>query len=709
MTFYYEYEKYETVMYREAKNKDIDLGAPEYYFNRELSLLEFNKRVLKESSDKSHPLLERLKFSSIFSSNLDEFFMIRVAGLKSQISAGVIELSYNGMTPKEQLSEIRERLEPMYAEQERILMDDLFPELEKHDINIHDFDDLRQNDKEFLSEYFKECIMPVLTPLSLDPAHPFPRLINRSLNIAFVLSDPMKKTVEKRIAFLQIPSVLPRFARLVRPKGNHFVLLEQIIKEYAELLFPGLTVDTANTFRVTRDADIEIAEDEAEDLLSEIAEQIKSRRWGRAVVRLEVSSNMPDYLVNLLMNALELEPNDVYVHNRPLNMPDFMELSSLGIRDISDIPFKTRILPELAMEGISTFDAIKKKDLLVHHPFDSFSNSTLKFINEASDDKDVLAIKVTLYRTGKDSLIVRALKNAAENGKDVTTFVELKARFDEEKNIDWAKELERAGVHVVYGVLGLKTHCKIAMVVRREKDKLRTYLHLSTGNYNHVTARLYTDIGLFTANEEYGREAMYLFNYLTGYSHYKDWNKFIVSPINLRETVVKMIDREAELHTTENPGLIIVKMNSLAHKQVIQALYKASQQGVTIRMNVRGLCCLKPGVPGVSDNIEVRSIIGRFLEHSRVFYFKNGGDEQIFLSSADWMTRNLHRRVELMFEIEDKDLKKRLMKLLKLYWKDNTKSWRLLPTGEYEKIAPADNEKPFAVQEHFLNELRIHG
>ncbi len=709
LIFYYDIETNETVMHREAKTKEIDLGAPEYYFNRELSLLEFNKRVLKEASDKSHPLLERLKFSSIFSSNLDEFFMIRVAGLKSQISAGVMELSYNGMTPKEQLQEIRKRLVPMYAEQERILMDDVFPELEKHDINIHNFDDLQPAEKEFLSGHFDESIMPVLTPLSLDPAHPFPRLINRSLNIAFVLSDKVKGGVEKRIAFLQIPAVLPRFVRLENKKGNHFVLLEQIIKEYADMLFPGLTVDTANTFRVTRDADVEIAEDEAEDLLSEIAEQIKSRRWGRAVVRLEVSSNMPDYLVNLLMNALELEPNDVYVHNRPLNMPDFMELSSLGIRNISDIPFKTRVLPELSIDGVSTFDAIKKKDLLVHHPFDSFSNSTLKFINEASNDKDVLAIKVTLYRTGKDSLIVRALKNATENGKDVTAFVELKARFDEEKNIDWARELEQAGVHVVYGVMGLKTHCKIAMVVRREKEKLKTYLHLSTGNYNHVTARLYTDIGLFTAKEDYGREAMYLFNYLTGYSHHKDWNKFIVSPVNLRETVVKLINREAELHTPENPGLIIVKMNSLAHKQVIQSLYRASQKGVTIKMNVRGLCCLKPGVKGVSDNIEVRSILGRFLEHSRVFYFKNGGDEKIFLSSADWMTRNLHRRVELMFEIESKELKKSLLKLLKLYWKDNTKSWRLLPNGNYKRISPAANEKPFAVQEHFLNELRIHG
>ncbi len=686
-------------------SKKIDLSAPEYYLNRELSLIEFNRRVLLEAADKRHPLLERLKFISIFSSNMDEFFMIRVAGLKSQISAGVVELSYNGMTPAEQLTEIRSRLIPLYQEQERILYNEILPELKLNNIELHEFSNVSKKEKEYLEKHFKDKIMPVLTPLSLDPAHPFPRLINRILNLAFVLKDTSTSIIERKIAFLQIPAVLPRFIQLNSKTGNHYVLIEQIIKEYAGLLFPGLEVETTNTFRVTRDADVEIAEDEAEDLLSEIAEQVKRRRWGRAVVKIEVSANMPDYLVNLLMNALDLEPSDVYVHNRPLNMPDYMELAALNIRRLRDIPFKTYTLPEFA-ESVNVFDAIKKSDFLVHHPFDSFTNSTLRFITEASEDPNVLAIKMTLYRTGVNSLIVRALKRAAETGKDVTAFVELKARFDEEKNIVWARELEQAGAHVVYGILGLKTHCKIAIVVRREDETLKTYLHLSTGNYNQVTARLYTDIGFFTSNNEFGFEAMYLFNYLTGYSYHKNWKHFLVAPINLRERVVELIQREAELHTPENPGLIFVKMNSLAHKEVTQELYKASMKGVEIKMLIRGICCLKPGLPEISENIEVRSILGRFLEHTRVFYFKNGGKDEVYLSSADWMSRNLHRRVELMFQVLNTKLKHSLINMLELYWKDNTKSWSLLPDGNYNKIKPASGEKEFNIQNYYLDRLR---
>jgi polyphosphate kinase len=676
------------------------------YFNREISLLEFNDRVLCEAEGNQHPLLERLKFISILSSNLDEFFMIRVAGLKKQVSVGISEPSFDGMSPQEQLTEIRKRLVVMYKKQEDILLDDIFPKLEDNGIYIDDYEDLNEDDKKYLTDYFYSCNLPVLTPLSLDPAHPFPRLINRSLNISFHLLDESKSTPEKKVAFLQIPAVLSRLVKLNKDSGHHFVLLEQIIKANAEVLFPGYKIISTSTFRVTRDADYEIAEDEAEDLLQEIAENIKLRRWGSAAVRLEVSSNMDSEMVEFLRDSLDLEPNDIYYHKRPLNMSDFMQMLKIDKRDLKDKPFKTRILPEFRHEATSAFEIMKNKDILVHYPFDSFTNSILKLLNEAADDKDVLAIKITLYRVGMNSPVVAALKRAAENGKDVTAFVELKARFDEENNIIWAKELEHVGVHVIYGVIGLKTHCKIAVIVRKEGNKLNTYLHLSTGNYNHATSRLYTDIGLFTTSPEFTKEAIYLFNYLTGYSYMKEWKHFFVAPINLRRSIIELINREAEMHTPENPGLIIAKMNSLAHAEVINALYRASRKGVTIRLLVRGVCCLKPGVANLSENIEVRSILGRFLEHSRVFYFKNNGNEEFYLSSADWMTRNLHKRVELMFPVHDKTLKHRISNLFNIYWKDNCKGWRLMPDGNYEKMYPINGEKTFSAQDFYLNDIK---
>lgn len=675
------------------------------FLNRELSLIEFNKRVLAEAESLEHPLLERLKFISIVSSNQDEFFMIRVAGLKNQIQAGIVDLSSDGMTPQEQLREIRKRLIPLYEKQTKILLEDIIPALEKEGVYFHNFRDLSEEEKAELNKFFCQSILPVLTPLSLDPAHPFPRLINRSLNIVFAINDTHKKFEERKIAFIQVPSFLPRFVRINRISGHHFVLIEQIIKAKAEVLFPGLEIITAHTFRVTRDADIEIAEDEAEDLLDEIAEQIKHRKWGTAAVRLEVSGRMPAYLVELLREALELEPDDVYILNRPLNLPDFIQLLKLDIRHLKDPPFQTRILPELQGVNKNIFSAISEKDLMVHHPFDSFTNSVLRFVNESADDPDVLAIKITLYRTGTNSQVVAALKRAAEKGKDVTAFVELKARFDEESNIHWARELEQVGVHVIYGVLGLKTHCKILLVVRKENNILRTYLHLATGNYNQITARLYTDIGLFTAHPEIASEAIHLFNFLTGYSYYKDWKHLLVAPINLRQKFIQLINREAELHTPDNPGFIFAKMNSLAHDEVTKALYRASMKGVKINLIVRGVCCLRPGIEGLSENIEVRSILGRFLEHSRIFMFKNGGDNEFYLSSADWMTRNLHRRVEIAFPVYDKNLKKQLYDLLNIYWKDNNKAWRLLPDGSYEKIIPTNGSAPFSAQNFLLKKI----
>lgn len=688
------------------ETKEINLYSPDLYFNRELSLLEFNNRVLKEAEDKNNPLLERLKFTAILSSNIDEFFMIRVAGLKSQIAAGVEELSYDGKTPREQLYEIRRRLLPLYKRQEKVLMQDIFPEMEKHGIKLHRFENLSDEDKNLLQEYFMDNVLPVLTPLSLGPSNPFPRLINRSLNVAFLLQDNTKGAYEEQIAFLQIPPFIERFVKLERQDGEYsFVLIEHIIKAFAYILFPGLQILAANTFRVVRDADIEIAEDEADDLLSEIEEQVKQRRWGTAAVRLEISSKMPDYLGNLLMNLLDLEPSDVYVLERPLNLSDFMQFLKIEKRELKDKPFSTRSVPEFTNESSTIWEAMKNNDFLVHHPFDSFTNSTLKLVNAAAIDPDVLSIKITLYRTGMNSDIVNSLKKAAENGKFVTAFVELKARFDEEKNIIWAKELERTGAHVVYGVPGLKTHCKITYIVRKENKKLKSYIHLSTGNYNQITARLYTDLGFFTSNNDFAHDANHLFNLLTGYSHYQNWKNFIVAPINLYETLLNYINREIELHTDDNPGMIIVKTNSLAHREIIPALYRASLKGVKIKLIIRGICCLIPGVPMISENIEVRSIIGRFLEHTRVFYFKNGGKHDVYLSSADWMSRNLHRRVETMFPINSDKLKKQLIELLHIYWRDNTKSWQLLPDGSYKKLHPIADEEPFSAQDYFLSEL----
>lgn len=679
-------------------------GIPKNYFNRELSFLEFNYRVLLEARDKKHPLLERLKFLSIFSSNMDEFFMIRVAGLKRQLETGVVELSMDGLTPQEQLAEIRKKVIPLYKLQEEILLNEIIPKLEKQGIFIHYYKDLPERDKRYLEEYFCSNIFGALTPRIIDQAHPFPNIINRALNIVFVLQEKERPTGPKFLNFVQISDKISRFIRLNRPNKDeyHFVLVEQVIKANRDLLFPGYDVISANTFRVTRDADIEIAEDEAEDLLSAISEQIKLRHWGTAVVRLEVSTKMPDWLLEKLKENLEIADDDVYRLDRPLKLPDFMSLLSIDKRNLKDKPFQTRILPELRDPHKNIFECLKHRDLLVHHPFDSFTNSVLRFIRTAAEDPDVIAIKITLYRVGSNSPVVNALLKAAENGKDVVAFVELKARFDEESNIGWAKELERNGVNVIYGVLGYKTHCKIATVIRREGDKLYEYTHLGTGNYNATTARIYTDIGLFTSNKDFGWDSVNLFNLLTGYSKYNKWKKIIVAPHDLKRRLIELIRREAEYSTPDNPGLIFAKMNSIAHEGVTQELYKASVQGVQIKLLVRGICCLVPGVEGLSENIEVRSILGRFLEHSRIFYFKNNGDPEIYLSSADWMTRNLHRRIEIMFPVEDAKLKEQLKEILDIYWRDNQKSWRLLPTGEYQKIEPLEGENKFCAQDYFL-------
>ena len=681
-------------------NKVIDTEKYEYYLNRETSLIEFNRRVLLEAEGDKHPLLERLKFISILSSNLDEFFMIRVAGLKTLIAAGIEELSYDGKTPQQQLTEIREKLLPIYEFQSVLWNEQIMPDLNKEGVFIHRFDSLTKREIRNLREYFINQVLPVLTPLILDSTHPFPRLIERSLNIGFIIVDETTKFTEKNVAFLQIPVLFDRFIKIPRDNGFHFVLLENLIRENADLLFPGLIVEAANTFRVTRDADIEISADEAEDLLSEIEEQLKQRKFGRAAIRLEVNVNKPQELVNILKGYLDLDDEDIYVIKRPLKMPDFMNLTKLDLAHLKDKLFYSRIPPELQYYNI--FEAIRKNDIFLHHPFDSFSNSTLRFITESAKDKDVMAIKITLYRVGSNPLIVKALKDAAENGKDVTAFVELKARFDEENNIIWSRDLEQSGVKVIYGVVGLKTHCKIALVIRKEANNLKSYVHIGTGNYNHITSRLYTDFSILSDEEDLGNDAIHLFNYLTGISKYNSWKELVIAPSNLLNSIVAKIENEIAISTPENPGLIIAKMNQLAQREVIQALYRASIAGVKVKLIVRGVCCLRPNVEGVSENIEVRSVIGRFLEHSRIFYFKND-ETQYYISSADWMTRNLHKRVEIMTPIHSKKIQKRLSNILDIYWKDNTKSWILQQDGTYTKIECEKEEDRFSAQAYILS------
>jgi polyphosphate kinase len=519
----------------------------------------------------------------------------------------------------------------------------------------------------------------------------------------FLLRDEIRPG--RKIAVLQVPPILSRLVQLKRSSGSHFILLEHIIQEYAYMLFPGYSIEESYSFRVTRDAELEIAEDEASDLISEIAEQVRQRRWGTDAIRLEIEEKAPDSLIQLLMKALDLQLFDVYKTGVPLNPTDLMSLFKLEKPELKDAPFFSKKILEFTDNPDDIFEAIRKRDYLVHHPFDSFTNSVVKFIDAAANDINVLAIKITLYRAGGSSPVVDALKRAAENGKQVTAFVELRARFDEENNIIWARELERVGVHVVYGILGLKIHTKITLVVRKEGKKIRTYLHLSTGNYNVSSSRIYTDIGYFTVREDFGKDAIALFNLLTGYSHQDEWQRISVAPEGLKQKVLDLIIRETEKSTQERPGFIFAKMNALVDEEVIQALYKASQHGVKIQLLIRGVCCLIPGIKGLSDNIEVRSILGRFLEHSRIFYFSNGSDEaEIYLASADWMPRNFMRRVEIMFPILDQKSYHLLEHILAVYWQDTVKSWLLNSDGSYTRLQ-SQEDNAFWAQNHFLQEI----
>ncbi|HXG93231.1 MAG TPA: polyphosphate kinase 1 [Blastocatellia bacterium] len=676
-------------------------------FNREASWLNFNYRVLEEAMDRSHPLLERLKFLSIFSTNLDEFFMIRVSGLKEQIEDGVTDLSLDGLTPAAQLKLINDRLRPMIAEHTRILKDEVLPELASQGIVLTPYRALSDRERRALNAYFLENVFPVLTPQAVDPSHPFPYISNLSLNLGVMIEPepdadrlPALRFTGPRFARVKVPPLVPRLVP-VGDSGNEFTLLEELIAANINELFSGMRVGEFHAFRVTRDADIEIREDEANDLLRMVEQELRKRKFG-AAVRLEVSNTMPGEMERYLASSLNLTAEDVYRIDGPLNVPDLMALYKLDRPELKDKPL-TVSAPALLKTNESIFDVIKRQDVLVHHPYNSFS-SVVDFINTAAYDADVLAIKMTLYRTGTDSPVVRALMEASERGKQVAVLVELKARFDEENNIEWARRLERAGVHVVYGLLGLKVHCKLALIVRREAGSLRRYVHIGTGNYNPTTARIYTDLGLFTADEHIGADATDLFNYLTGFSRQTEYRRLLVAPVNLRARMIELIEREIKHHKAGRAARIIAKINSLTDTKIIRALYEASQAGVPVELIVRGVCTLRPGVPGLSETINVTSIVGRFLEHSRIFYFENAGEEDIYIGSADWMLRNLDRRVELLVPIEDPRLKKHLKEeVLDVCLRDNVKARRLLPDGSYERVRCGDGEESINTQDHFIS------
>lgn len=673
---------------------------PSLFINRELSWLEFNRRVLEEAQSPATPLLERLKFLSIVSSNLDEFFMVRVAGLRRQGESAKVQWSPDGMTVEEQLKAISKRCHEMVEEQYRCLHQEVLPALASEGVIWHRVADLSPEQHEWVDEYFHKQVFPVLTPLAIDPSHPFPHLRNLSLNLAIALRPPKRGEKTLYLAVVQVPGVLNRVVRLPG-KGFHFVLLEEVIADQIHELFQGLKPVGCYPFRVTRDSDLNIDEEDAEDLLETMEEELRKREW-QDCIRLETSPDCPKFILEQLCSALKLTEREVYKVQGPLNLRDFMEVYKAAERDdLKYPPYMPPAGPEAQTDG-DLFAAIREGDILLHHPFDSFA-TVVRLVEQAAEDPDVLAIKQTLYRTSGDSPIVQALMRAARNGKSVTVLVELKARFDEENNINWARELEQAGVHVVYGMVGLKTHCKLILVVRREEDRLRRYVHLGTGNYHPATAKLYTDLGLLTCQLPFGQDVSRLFNILTGYSEIPQWRKLSIAPLQLRERILELIDREAKRSTPERPGRIIAKMNALVDVETIEALYRASQAGVRVDLIVRGICCLRPGVPGVSENIRVRSIIGRYLEHSRIFYFENGGQPEVFLSSADWMPRNFDGRVETMFPVEDPALKQRVIdEILGLALQDNVQARELQPDGRYRRLTPQEGEEPINSQEELM-------
>jgi polyphosphate kinase len=682
-----------------------DLFDPYLYINREVSWLQFNDRVLNLATDPATPLLDRLRFLAIFSSNLDEFYMVRVAGLREQVEEGIARRGSDGLTPNDTLEAIAKRIGPAVEAQVRCFLDDVVPALAKEGIRLADMSELDKQELDELSDYFEHQIFPVLTPLAVDPSHPFPHISNLSLSLAVTVRDPDRRN--NRFARVKVPAILPRFVPLADDRT--YVPLEQIVATHLGRLFPGMTVVEAHPFRVTRDADIELAEDEADDLMVAVEQELRRRRFG-AVVRLEVSASMPEQVVRILQRELEIDDGAMVTVEGPLNLSDLMAFAN-GI-DRPDLAYEPWVgttqqrLLTADEEPVSMFRAIREADVLVHHPYDSWATSVQRFIEQAADDPRVLAIKQTLYRVDNDSPIVSALIRAAESGKQVAALVELTARFDEAPNIGWARDMVNAGVHVAYGLVGLKTHSKTALVVRREEGGIRRYLHIGTGNYNAKTARLYTDMGLLTCDEELAADVTDLFNSLTGFARGARYRRILVAPNGLRERIIELIDRTAERHGPRRPGRIVMQMNSLVDAACIRALYAASQAGAEIDLIVRGICRLRPGVPGVSENIRVRSIVGRFLEHPRVFMFANGRRKDFYIGSADLMPRNLDRRVEVVAPVDDPDLTRRIEQVLEVMLKDNVQAWELGEDGEWQRQHPAAGAEVVATH-RVLQELAL--
>ena len=660
-----------------------DLRRHEYYTNRELSWLAFNERVLGEARDKSNPLFERLKFLSITASNLDEFFMIRVASLKDMVNAGYEKKDVAGMSPQKQLNAIHKEVHELVNLQYSTFNRSLQPLLLQSGIRfIYAHEELNDAQCSFVDRYFEENVYPVLTPMAFDSSRPFPLLRNKSLNIGALLSNKKKNAVE--FAAVQVPSGLQRIVQIPDDQETVLILLEEIIERNMHKLFLNYDVLTAHPFRIMRNADLTIEEDEAADLLKEIEKQIKKRQWGE-VIRLEVGEDTDKRLLKILKKELEIKDESIYHINGPLDLTFLMKMYGLPGFEHLKKKVHVPVLPKVFSQEGSVFSKIREHDILLHHPYEDFS-PVITFIREASTDPNVLAIKQTLYRVSGNSPIIAALAQAAENGKQVCVLVELKARFDEENNIVWAKMLEKAGCHVIYGLVGLKTHCKITLVVRREEEGIKRYVHLGTGNYNDATAKLYTDIGLLTCSEPIGEDATAVFNMLSGYSEPLHWNRLSLAPLWLKDRFLELIRREEENARSGKPSGIIAKINSLCDRDIIEALYRASMAGVKIRLIVRGICCLKTGIPGISDNITVRSIVGDYLEHSRIFYFENAGAYEVYCASADWMPRNLERRVEILFPVEEESLKERMVHILKVLLADNVKARILNPDGSYVKV-----------------------
>ena len=690
-----------------------DVLSPDRYINRELSWIAFNERVLAQALDPRTPLLDQAKFSAIFSNNLDEFFMVRVASLKSQVEAGITKPSEDGKTPLEQLLTIREQLMPLLRRQQEHFRLRLKQKLLQHGVQLLDYDQLNDRQRQWVDDTFRSSVFPVLTPLAVDPAHPFPFVSNLSINVAAVIRDP--DTDQRQFARVKVPQKnLPRFMAIPTelsdqdPAPIHSAIaLEQMIAFNLSLLFPGMAVEGHYFFRVTRDADLELRDLEADDLMLALEKGLRKRRVGGEVVRLEVPNEMPEEVAAMLRKGLAVAEEDLYKIDGPLGLDDLFGLSALPLPKLKGTPHSgqtpdllARSQQHLVDEGTvqpedfdDIFSVMRQRDLLLHHPYDLFSTTVEEFINQAADDPQVMGIKMTLYRTSKDSPIIAALIRAAENGKQVMALVELKARFDEDNNIQWARQLERAGVHVVYGVLGLKTHTKIVLVVRREQDQVRSYVHIGTGNYNSKTSKLYTDLGLLSSRPELGQDLVELFNYLTGFSKQQSFRKLLVAPVTLRKGMKALIRREIDHAEQGRPGLIRAKMNSLVDPEIIALLYEASQAGIQIELIIRGMCSLIPGKTGLSENIRVISIIGQFLEHSRIFWFSNGGAPEVYIGSADWMTRNLDRRVEAVTPVEDPELQGQLERLLKLYLNDNRGAWDMNSDGSFTQRQPDEGEE----------------